>query len=83
MKQKIRKGDTVEIIAGRSEDKKKRGEVIRVIPDEQRIVVQGVNIRSKHQGATQAGRRQINPGIVKHDEKAEEANQNAPAEGAE
>ena len=46
MKQKIRKGDTVEIIAGRSEDKKKRGEVIRVIPAESRVVVQGVNIRS-------------------------------------
>ncbi len=65
MKQKIRKGDTVEIISGRGEDKKKRGEVIRVIPTESRIVVQGVNIRSKHQGQTQAGRRSINPGIVK------------------
>ena len=41
MKQKIRKGDTVEIIAGRAEDKKKRGEVIRVIPTESRVVVQG------------------------------------------
>ena len=65
MKQKIRKGDTVEIIAGRAEDKKKRGEVIRVIPTESRVVVQGVNIRSKHQGQTQAGRRNINPGIIK------------------
>ena len=59
MKLKIRKGDTVEIISGRSEDKKKRGEVIRVIPKESRIVVQGVNIRSRHQGQTRAGRRQI------------------------
>ena len=65
MKQKSRKGDTVEIIAGRSEDKKKRGEVIRVISTESRVVVQGVNIRSKHQGQTQAGRRNINPGIIK------------------
>ncbi len=74
MKQKIRKGDTVEIIAGRSEDKKKRGEVIRVIPDEQRIVVQGVNIRSKHQGQTQAGRRQVNPGIVKFEAPIHQSN---------
>ena len=65
MKQKIRKGDTVEIIAGRAEDKKKRGEVIRVIPTESRVVVQGVNIHSKHQGQTQAGRRNINPGLIK------------------
>lgn len=65
MKQKIRKGDTVEIISGRSEDKKKRGEVIRVIPAENRVVVQGANIRTKHQGQTQAGRRTINPGLVK------------------
>lgn len=65
MKQKIRKGDTVEIISGRSEDKKKRGEVIRVIPAESRVVVQGVNIRSRHRGQTQAGRRQIDAGIIK------------------
>jgi hypothetical protein len=43
MKAKIRKGDTVEIISGRSEDKGKRGEVIRVLPDESRVVVQSMN----------------------------------------
>lgn len=65
MKLKIRKGDMVEVISGRSEDKKKRGEVVRMIPDEQRVVVQGVNIRSRHRGQTQVGRRQIDAGIVK------------------
>ena len=35
MKVKIRKGDTVEVISGRLEDKGKRGEVIRVLPEEQ------------------------------------------------
>ncbi len=45
MKTKIRKGDTVEVISGA--DKKKRGEVIRVLADERRVVVQGVNIRKK------------------------------------
>ena len=64
MKVKIRKGDTVEVISGRLEDKGKRGEVINVIIDERRVVVQGVNIRTKHQKQVQAGNRQMNPGRV-------------------
>ena len=43
MKVKIRKGDTVEVISGRLEDKGKRGEVINVILEDRRVVVQGVN----------------------------------------
>lgn len=65
MKMKLRKGDTVEIITGRSEDKGKRGEIIRVDVDENRVVVQGVNIRTKHQRQVQSQGRTINPGIVK------------------
>lgn len=65
MKVKIRKGDTVEVISGRGEDKGKRGEVIRVIPDERRVVVQGVNIRTKHQREVQAQGRRIQPGKVR------------------
>jgi large subunit ribosomal protein L24 len=65
MKSKIRKGDTVEVISGREADKGKRGEVIRVMPDEQRVVVQGVNLRKKHQRQVQTqGRRNLNPGII-------------------
>lgn len=65
MKVKIRKGDKVEVISGKEEDRGKRGEVIRVITDEGRVVVQGVNIRKKHQRAVQTqGRRNITPGIV-------------------
>ena len=65
MRVKIRKGDTVEIISGRLEDKGRRGEVINVLLENRRIVVQGVNIRTKHQKQvqTQAGRR-INPGRI-------------------
>jgi large subunit ribosomal protein L24 len=65
MRIKIRKGDTVEIISGRLEDKGKRGEVINVLLKDRRIVVQGVNIRTKHQKQvqTQAGRN-INPGRI-------------------
>jgi large subunit ribosomal protein L24 len=61
---KIRKGDTVEIISGRLEDKGKRGEVIKVLPDEHRIVVQAVNIRKKHQRQVQSQGRTLSPGII-------------------
>jgi large subunit ribosomal protein L24 len=61
---KIRKGDTVEVISGRFEDKGKRGEVIKVLPDDNRVVVQGVNIRKKHQRQVQTQGRTLNPGII-------------------
>lgn len=65
MKVKIRKGDSVQVISGRSEDKGKRGEVIRVLPEDNRVVVQGVNIRTKHQRQVQSQGRTINPGRVR------------------
>ena len=65
MKVKIRKGDTVEIISGRLEDKGKRGLVIRVIPDTSRLVVQGINLRKKHQRQVETqGRRALSPGMI-------------------
>jgi large subunit ribosomal protein L24 len=65
MKVKIRKGDTVEIISGKLEEKGKRGQVIRVMPDEKRLVVQGLNIHTKHQKQVQTQGRTINPGRIK------------------
>lgn len=62
MKSKIRKGDTVEIING--PDKHKRGEVIKVLPKEGLIVIQGANIRKKHQSQIQAQGRNLRPGII-------------------
>ncbi len=59
---KIRRGDTVKVIAGR--DKGAVGEVLRVLPKEGRVVVQGVNVRKKHQRQIQAGGRSMNPGII-------------------
>jgi large subunit ribosomal protein L24 len=50
MAARIRKGDTVVVITGR--DKGKTGEVIRVIPKEQRAVVRGVNVAKRHQKQT-------------------------------
>ncbi len=65
MKVKIRKGDTVEIISGKIEEKGKRGEVIKVLPDAKRVVVQGINVRTKHQKQVQSQGRTINPGRMK------------------
>lgn len=64
MKMKIRKGDEVEVISGRWGDKGKRGEVIKVSPKETRVVVQGVNLRKKHQGQVQTQGRTMTPGII-------------------
>ena len=64
MKVKIRKGDTVEVISGRFEDKGKRGEVIKVLPKENRLVIQGVNMRKKHQREVQTQGRTMSPGII-------------------
>jgi large subunit ribosomal protein L24 len=63
VKVKIKKGDTVEVIAGA--DKSKRGEVIRVLSDNGRVVVQGVSLRKKHQRQGQTvGGRTMSPGII-------------------
>jgi large subunit ribosomal protein L24 len=62
---KIRKGDLVEITTGKSEYKGKRGEVIRVDPEEEIVVVQGVNLRTKHQRQVQAQGRTVTPGKVR------------------
>jgi large subunit ribosomal protein L24 len=59
---KIKKGDTVEVISGR--DKGMRGEVLRTLPEDSRVVVQGANLRKKHQRQIQAGGRTMNPGVI-------------------
>jgi large subunit ribosomal protein L24 len=43
---RIRKGDLVEVITGN--DRGKRGRVLRVIPERDRLVVEGINVRWKH-----------------------------------
>ncbi len=47
MAAKIKKGDRVVVITG--SDKGKRGEVLRVFPDEGRALVQGVRLVKRHQ----------------------------------
>ncbi len=46
-KWRIKKGDTVQVITGK--DKGVKGEVLRVLRDEKRVVVKGVNVCTKHQ----------------------------------
>jgi large subunit ribosomal protein L24 len=46
VKLKIKKGDNVIVTAGR--DKGKTGEVLRVMPSEARVIVQGVHIAKRH-----------------------------------
>ena len=50
MAARIRKGDRVVVIAGK--DKGRTGEVIRMIPTEERAVVRGINIARRHQRQT-------------------------------
>ncbi len=52
MARHIRKGDMVIVTAGN--DRGVTGEVLRVIPKTDRVVVQGINVRSKHLKPSQA-----------------------------
>lgn len=52
-KMHVRKGDTVQVIAGK--DKAKVGEVLQVLPATSQVVVQGVNIKTKHVKPQQEG----------------------------
>ena len=48
---KIKKGDSVIVITGK--DKGKSGNVLSIIKDKDRVIVQGVNIIKRHRKATQ------------------------------
>ena len=50
MAAKIKRGDRVQVLAGR--DKGKRGDVLKVMPGEGSAIVQGVNVVRKHQRQT-------------------------------
>lgn len=53
VKMHVKKGDTVQVITGK--DKGKVGEVVRAIPEESRVIVQGVNVKTKHIKPQQEG----------------------------
>ena len=60
---KIKKGDEVVVLTGK--DKGIKGEVLRVITETSRVVVQGVNMVTKHQKPTQ-----VSPGGINKIEKS-------------
>jgi len=49
-KMKIKKGDTVVILTGK--DKGKQGEILKVMPQDNRVIVKGCNMVKKHQRPT-------------------------------
>ena len=53
IKMRLKTGDTVQLISGK--DKGKTGEVLRTLPYENRVVVQGINLRTRHVKPTQEG----------------------------
>lgn len=54
---RIKTGDTVIVISG--QDKGKKGKVIRTMPKKDRVVVEGVNIQTKHQQQTRTAAAEI------------------------
>jgi len=59
---RIKKGDTVEVIAG--DDRGVRSTVLRVMPKDDRVVVSKVNVITKHQRPVRAGRSQTQAGRI-------------------
>jgi large subunit ribosomal protein L24 len=51
MAQKIKKGDTVVVLAGK--DKGRTGEVTKVLPKDDKVVVSGINVHARHRKPTQ------------------------------
>ncbi len=47
----VKKNDLVEVIAGN--DKGKSGKILRVFPEKNRVIIEGVNIRKRHMRPTQ------------------------------
>ncbi|GHU49472.1 50S ribosomal protein L24 [Clostridia bacterium] len=58
---KIKKNDTVVVISGK--DKGKRGKVLLALPKENKIIVEGVNVQTKHAKQTRK-----TPSEIKHQE---------------
>jgi large subunit ribosomal protein L24 len=50
---KLKKGDEIEVIAGK--DRGKRGKISSVLPNDDKVVVDGVNVMKKHRKARRGG----------------------------
>jgi large subunit ribosomal protein L24 len=62
VKMKIRKGDRVQVLSGK--DRGQTGEVTRVIPEANKVIVEGVNVAKKHQRQTST---RLKGGIIDKD----------------
>lgn len=76
---RIKKDDTVVVITGK--DKGKVGKVLRAMPKENKVVVEGVNVQTKHQKQTRTEKSEIKhiegsidaSNVMYYDTKAKEA----------
>jgi len=50
---KIKKGDTILVISGK--DRGRKGKVLKVFPKEGKILVEGINLKKKHQKPKRTG----------------------------
>src|SRR4051812_42734649 len=62
MKMKLKKGDRVQVRSGK--DRGKQGVIMRVFPDKNRVIVEGVNVSKRAQRATRAA---MQGGIIDKD----------------
>jgi large subunit ribosomal protein L24 len=62
VKMHVKKGDMVEVISGK--DKGKKGKVLTALPKQNRVIVEGVNMLTKHVRPT----RQLQQGGIIHQE---------------
>jgi large subunit ribosomal protein L24 len=59
---RVRKGDEVEVLSGK--DRSKRGVIMRVLPKDGKVIVEGINVAKKHQRQTKA---RVKGGIIDRD----------------
>ena len=59
----IRKNDTVVVVTGKDRDK--RGRVLKLVPDKNRVIVEGVNIIKRHTKPNP--QRQVKGGVVERE----------------
>jgi large subunit ribosomal protein L24 len=59
---RVKKGDEVEVLSGK--DRSKRGVIMRVLPKDDKVIVEGINVAKKHQRQTKA---RVKGGIIDKD----------------
>jgi len=53
----VKKGDNVKVLAGK--DKGKSGKIVRALPKESQVIVEGVNVRKVYEKGKQKGKREL------------------------